>query len=101
MDLLANDLDSMKIHADSFLFKGKTTLSDSLICTNGIISQKLAGKVRFLDNLPAEQEKGITMKASCITLLYNSDPSTLLIFSLSNLIYLLLLKANCRKKQAI
>eukprot|EP01117_Protostelium_nocturnum_P017384 TRINITY_DN7082_c0_g1_i2.p1 TRINITY_DN7082_c0_g1~~TRINITY_DN7082_c0_g1_i2.p1 ORF type:complete len:1036 (+),score=475.65 TRINITY_DN7082_c0_g1_i2:122-3229(+) len=49
---------------------GKTTLSDSLICSNGIISNKSAGKVRYLDNLPDEIERMITMKSSCISLLY-------------------------------
>ena len=29
---------------------GKTTLSDSLISSNGFISNKLAGKLRFLDS---------------------------------------------------
>ena len=29
---------------------GKTTLSDSLVCSNGIISTKLAGKLRYLDS---------------------------------------------------
>lgn len=29
---------------------GKTTLSDSLVCSNGFISNKLAGKLRFLDS---------------------------------------------------
>lgn len=29
---------------------GKTTLSDSLVSSNGIISAKLAGKLRFLDS---------------------------------------------------
>lgn len=29
---------------------GKTTLSDSLVSANGIISAKLAGKLRFLDS---------------------------------------------------
>jgi ribosome assembly protein 1 len=30
---------------------GKTTLSDGLIAHNGFISQKLAGKLRFMDFL--------------------------------------------------
>lgn len=30
---------------------GKTTLSDSLVCANGFISNKLAGKLRFLDSM--------------------------------------------------
>eukprot|EP01135_Chromosphaera_perkinsii_P004492 Nk52_evm16s284 gene=Nk52_evmTU16s284 len=49
---------------------GKTTLSDSLIASNGIISQRLAGKVRYMDSLPEEQLRGITMKSSAISLLH-------------------------------
>jgi ribosome assembly protein 1 len=29
---------------------GKTTLSDCLISSNGVISSKLAGKVRYMDS---------------------------------------------------
>ena len=47
---------------------GKTTLSDFLICSNGIISQALAGKIRYMDSRPDEQLKGITMKSSAISL---------------------------------
>ena len=36
---------------------GKTTLSDGLIAHNGFISQKLAGKLRFMDFLDDEQRK--------------------------------------------
>jgi ribosome assembly protein 1 len=49
---------------------GKTTLVDSLLASNGIISPKLAGKVRYLDNRPDEQERGITMKSSGISLYF-------------------------------
>ncbi|KAG0371931.1 Cytoplasmic GTPase/eEF2-like protein (ribosomal biogenesis) [Mortierella sp. AD032] len=49
---------------------GKTTLSDSLLASNGIISSKLAGKVRFLDSRPDEQERGITMESSAISLYF-------------------------------
>lgn len=49
---------------------GKTSLSDSLIASNGIISSKMAGKLRYLDSRPDEQERGITMKSSSISLLY-------------------------------
>ena len=55
----------------SFFFSGKTTLSDSLIASNGIISSKLAGKVRYLDSREDEQERGITMKSSAISLHFN------------------------------
>eukprot|EP00794_Sanderia_malayensis_P009497 gene9497-10491_t len=47
---------------------GKTTLADSLIASNGIISQRLAGKLRYMDNRPDEQKRGITMKSSAISL---------------------------------
>ncbi|CAH1762973.1 9830_t:CDS:10 [Entrophospora sp. SA101] len=50
---------------------GKTTLSDSLLSSNGIISNKLAGKVRYLDSREDEQERGITMEASGISLYFN------------------------------
>lgn len=51
---------------------GKTTLADSLIASNGIISQKLAGKLRYLDSRKDEQLRGITMKSSSISLYYES-----------------------------
>jgi ribosome assembly protein 1 len=41
---------------------GKTSLSDSLLASNGIISTKLAGKVRYLDSREDEQIRGITME---------------------------------------
>ena len=47
---------------------GKTTLSDSLVSSNGLISSKLVGKVRFLDSNEEEQKRGITMHASAISL---------------------------------
>jgi len=36
-----------------------------------VISSKLAGKVRYLDSRADEQERQITMKSSCISLLFN------------------------------
>jgi len=50
--------------------KGKTTLSDSLLASNGIISNKMAGKVRYLDSREDEQERGITMKSSAVSLYF-------------------------------
>ena len=51
---------------------GKTTLSDSLIASNGIISRKMAGKVRYLDSRPDEQSRGITMESSAISLFFKT-----------------------------
>eukprot|EP00871_Galdieria_phlegrea_P002044 jgi/Galph1/2840/GphlegSOOS_G1500.1 len=58
---------------------GKTTLTDSLISENGIISQRLAGKMRYLDSREDEQWRGITMKSSAIALKHEyqlSDKTT-------------------------
>lgn len=49
---------------------GKTSLSDSLLASNGIISQRMAGKVLFLDSREDEQLRGITMEASAISLYF-------------------------------
>ncbi|AMD19399.1 HBR498Wp [Eremothecium sinecaudum] len=49
---------------------GKTSLSDSLLASNGIVSQRLAGKVRYLDARPDEQLRGITMESSAISLYF-------------------------------
>ncbi|XP_072321106.1 elongation factor-like GTPase 1 [Eucyclogobius newberryi] len=47
---------------------GKTTLADCLVANNGIISSRLAGKLRYLDSREDEQLRGITMKSSAISL---------------------------------
>ena len=55
----------------------QTTLADGLCASNAIISERLAGTLRYMDSLPEEQERLITMKSSCITLLhrYLPDPA--------------------------
>jgi ribosome assembly protein 1 len=58
---------------------GKTTLADSIICSNGIISHKMAGKLRFLDSTDDEQKRGITMYSSAISLLYSMEPISALL----------------------
>ncbi|XP_070684565.1 elongation factor-like GTPase 1 [Pempheris klunzingeri] len=58
---------------------GKTTLADCLVASNGIISSRLAGKLRYLDSREDEQIRGITMKSSAISLHYsNGDQEYLL-----------------------
>ncbi|KAH8408374.1 hypothetical protein KR215_004527 [Drosophila sulfurigaster] len=52
---------------------GKTTLADSLVASNGIISQRMAGKLRYMDSRQDEQERGITMKSSSISLYYQDN----------------------------
>lgn len=52
---------------------GKTTLCDHLLATNGIISRELAGEVRYMDCLPAERDRNITMKTSAVSLLAQKE----------------------------
>ena len=54
---------------------GKTTLADSLIESNGIISERLAGTLRYLDDLQEEQRRGITMRTSAIGLSHLYQPT--------------------------
>ncbi|XP_053210766.1 elongation factor-like GTPase 1 [Panonychus citri] len=58
---------------------GKTTLADYLIASNGIISLRLAGKSRYLDSRPDEQQRGITMKSSSIALGHSIDDEDYLV----------------------
>lgn len=55
---------------------GKTTLSDHLIASNGLIHPRLAGEVRYMDSKDDEQARGITMKSSSISLLYVPGAAT-------------------------
>jgi len=52
---------------------GKTTLADCLIASNGIISKRLAGKLRYMDSREDEQKRGITMKSSAISLIHTNN----------------------------
>lgn len=49
---------------------GKTTLADQLLEHNGIISERAAGTLRYLDSDPEEQRRGITMRSSAVGLRY-------------------------------
>ncbi|SCU80032.1 LAMI_0B00562g1_1 [Lachancea mirantina] len=71
LERLQKDADSIRnicilAHVDH----GKTSLSDSLLASNGIISQRLAGKIRYLDAREDEQLRGITMESSAISLYF-------------------------------
>ncbi len=52
---------------------GKTTLTDNLIAAAGLISKDLAGKQLFMDSYDLEQERGITINASNISIVYKND----------------------------
>ncbi|KAI0770366.1 translation elongation factor 2 [Fomes fomentarius] len=47
---------------------GKTTMMDALLAANNIISSRMAGKIRYLDSREDEQQRGITMESSAVSL---------------------------------
>lgn len=52
---------------------GKSTLTDSLVAAAGIISVESAGDMRLTDTRADEQERGITIKSTGISLYYDMD----------------------------
>ncbi|CAD8087135.1 unnamed protein product [Paramecium primaurelia] len=52
---------------------GKSTLTDSLLCKAGIIASKVAGDARATDTREDEQERGITIKSTGVSLYYEYD----------------------------
>lgn len=58
---------------------GKTTLSDSLIADSGLLSKEVAASARLLDYDLIEQERGITIKASGISLVHSFEGKDYLI----------------------
>jgi elongation factor 2 len=52
---------------------GKSTLTDSLIAKAGIIAGEAAGNARFTDTRQDEQERGITIKSTGVSLFYETD----------------------------
>jgi len=54
---------------------GKSTLTDSLIQKAGIISAKNAGTDRYMDTREDEQERGITIKSTGVSMAFRYDAS--------------------------
>ena len=52
---------------------GKSTLTDSLIAKAGIIAETKAGDARYTDTRADEQERGITIKSTGVSLYYDYD----------------------------
>lgn len=50
---------------------GKTTLTDALLSAAGVMSMESAGKERLTDTRKDEQERGITIKSTGISLIFN------------------------------
>lgn len=58
---------------------GKTTLSDSLLASSGLLNPALAGTAHLLDYLDEEQARGITMKSANISLVHEHGGEPLLV----------------------
>jgi elongation factor 2 len=58
---------------------GKTTLTDSLIASAGLLSKEVAAFALLMDYDLIEQQRGITIKASSISLIHNFEDSEYLI----------------------
>lgn len=52
---------------------GKSTLTDSLVSKAGIIAAKNAGDARFTDTREDEQERGVTIKSTGISMFFKYD----------------------------
>ncbi len=52
---------------------GKTTMSDSLLASSGIISPSSAGRVLALDSMKLEQDRQMTIVQANVTLLYEKN----------------------------
>lgn len=52
---------------------GKTTLADSLLSRAGIIATKSAGDAKFMQGRKDEQERGVTIKSTGVTLFFEHD----------------------------
>ena len=70
LDLMKNIPQIRNIGFVGHIDHGKTTLSDSLLSEAGFLSPDLAGEARALDYLDEEQQRGITMKSTNISLYY-------------------------------
>eukprot|EP00898_Chlorokybus_atmophyticus_P007807 jgi/Chlat1/8027/Chrsp7S07764 len=56
---------------------GKSTLTDSLVASAGIIAVESAGDVRLTDTRQDEQDRGITIKSTGISLYYQMSEASL------------------------
>lgn len=52
---------------------GKSTLTDSLVSASGFLSESLIGDARYTDMRQDEQERGVTIKSTSVTLYYEKE----------------------------
>lgn len=68
---LMNDRENIRnLGIAAHIDHGKTTLTDILIASAGLISKDLAGKQMLMDSYELEQQRGITINAANISLIH-------------------------------
>jgi len=72
-DIMENTEDIRSMSVIAHVDHGKSTLTDSLICKAGIISAKACGDARFTDTRADEQERGVTIKSTGVSLYFEHD----------------------------
>src|SRR3989338_9937789 len=78
-ELMAQRENILNIGTVAHIDHGKTTLSDSLIAAAGLISQEVAGTAQIMDYEDQEQDRGITINAANISLVFESEGKSHLI----------------------
>ena len=69
--LMSNTKNIRNIAIIAHIDHGKSTLTDNLVATAGLISKELAGQQVYMDSYVLEQERGITINSSNVSGLYS------------------------------
>ena len=77
--LMANTINIRNIAIIAHIDHGKSTLTDNLVATAGLMSKDLAGKQVFMDSYILEQERGITINSANVSVPCEIDKEKYLI----------------------